>query len=156
MIDRLSLPTVGAHFFSLSGVSWNAPVVILFIAGALLVGCDAVGGGDEDTTPPEVPSSLSATSESESVLLEWSALQDDDLAGYNVYRAAGTSIDVSSDMPLNEDGLVSNPSFTDESPENGTTYRYRVTAVDESDNESDPSDSVQVTAFADPPTRPSE
>lgn len=154
MIDRLSMSSLERSSLS---ASWGAFVAIFLAVGMVLVGCDSVGGGgDEDTTPPEVPTSLAVDSESGAVLLEWSAPQDDDLAGYNVYRAAGTSIDVGSDTPLNEDGLVSSPSFTDESPENGTTYRYRVTAIDDSDNESDPSDSVQVTAFADPPTRPSE
>jgi fibronectin type 3 domain-containing protein len=71
-----------------------------------------------------------------------------------VYRATGTSIDLDGASPVNSEGPVSGTSFTDQSAENGTTYRYRVTAVDDSDNESAPSDSVLVTPFADPPTRP--
>lgn len=127
--------------------------VCLLVCGVFLSGCDAAGGGDGDD-PPNAPSSLSAESESGAVSLQWSAPQADDLEGFNVYRATGTSIDVENLSPVNSDSLVSNSEFTDQGVNNGTTYRYRVTAVDDSDNESAPSDSTVVTPFADPPTRP--
>lgn len=153
MFDRLTM-LFAPSTSSLPDSPGGKLVVALLLAGSLLVGCDLFGGGD--STPPDAPTNLSATSESETVVLEWSAPSNDDLEGYNVYRTSDTSIDVSSATPLNEDSLVPDPSFTDDTPENGTTYRYRVTAVDNSDNESDPSESVRVTPFADPPSRPSD
>ena len=123
------------------------------MVAALLPGCGAFGD-DGDTTPPSPPSGLSAGSEAGASSLEWSAPQAQDLDGYNVYRSTDGPIDIEADAPLNTDGLVSGTSFTDQDAENGTTYRYRVTAVDESDNESTPSDSARVTPFADPPSRP--
>lgn len=119
----------------------------------LIPGCGLLGG-DEDTTPPQAPADLSAASGTGASSLQWSAPEADDLEGYNVYRSEDAPIDVETSEPLNAGGLVSETSFTDQGAENGTTYRYRVTAVDNSNNESVPSDSARVTPFADPPSRP--
>nr|WP_251951722.1 fibronectin type III domain-containing protein [Salinibacter ruber] len=97
---------------------------------------------------------MSADSEAGASVLQWSEPEAEDLEGYNVHRSPDTPVDVENSTPLT-DGLVTGPPFTDESAENGTTYRYRVTAVDDSDNESAPSDSARVTPSADPPPRPS-
>ena len=123
----------------------------LFLGASVLAGCGVFGGDD---TPPSPPSGLSADSEAGASVLQWSEPEAEDLEGYNVYRSPDTPVEVENSTPLT-DGLITGPPFTDEGAENGTTYRYRVTAVDDSDNESAPSDSARVTPFADPPPRPS-
>jgi hypothetical protein len=123
----------------------------LFLGASVLAGCGISGGDD---TPPSPPSGLSADSEAGASVLQWSEPEAEDLEGYNVYRSPDTPVEVENSTPLT-DGLITGPPFTDEGAENGTTYRYRVTAVDDSDNESAPSDSARVTPFADPPSRPS-
>lgn len=117
-----------------------------------LSGCGVFGS--EDTTPPSAPSQVSAASGAGTTELEWSAPEASDLDGYRIYRSPDQPIEIETSTPLNTDSLVSKTSFTDRGVSNGTTYRYRVTAVDDSENESTPSDSVRVTPFADPPTRP--
>lgn len=126
----------------------------LVVSMALVVAGCGIFGGNEDTTPPAAPSELSADSEPGAPILQWSAPDASDVDGYRIYRSNDNPIDVGTDSPLNADSLISGTSFTDQSASNGITYRYRVTAVDESDNESSPSDSVRVTPFADPPPRP--
>lgn len=126
----------------------------LAVSMALVVAGCGIFGGNEDTTPPAAPSEMSADSEPGASMLQWSAPDASDVDGYRIYRSNDSSIDVGTDSPLNADSLISGTSFTDQSVSNGTTYRYRVTAVDESDNESPASDSVRVTPFADPPPRP--
>ena len=118
----------------------------------MMAGCDL--GGDEDTTPPEPPTGLSAASQDAAITLDWSAVQADDLAGYNVYRSTSAIGDVSGKDPVNGGDPVSDASYTDNATDNGTTYHYVVTAVDKGENESDPSGEVQKTPFADPPDRP--
>jgi hypothetical protein len=135
------------------GTALLGPLACGFVAILLLSGC-GLFGDDGDTTPPPAPTGLSAASEPGASALQWSAPQAEDLAGYKIYRSTDDPIDVQTVSPLNADSLVSSTSFTDQSVTNGTTYRYRVTAVDDSDNESSPSDSARVTPFADPPPRP--
>ena len=105
--------------------------------------------------PPPTPSGLVSSSGDAQIALQWSGVNADDLSGYNVYRAPSTlpSDTLSSLSPLNQEPLAS-PEFTDETVQNGTVYVYRVTAVDDSGNESDPSGATRVRAFAGPPDRP--
>lgn len=111
------------------------------------------GPPGEDTDPPAVPSGLEGTSGDAEIELEWSSVSDSDLAGYNVYRATSSIGNISDRTPLNS-SLLSEASFTDTDVSNGTKYYYRVTAVDENDNESDPSSEAEVTPFPSPPDRP--
>ncbi|PSQ96226.1 MAG: fibronectin type III domain-containing protein [Bacteroidetes bacterium SW_9_63_38] len=117
-----------------------------------MTGCGG-GGGNSDTQPPSQPSGLSGTSQDGAVDLSWSALSTGDLSGYNVYRATSTIEEVSELDPQNDDP-VSKASYTDTGADNGTTYYYAVTAVDEAGNESGPSDPIEKAAFAGPPGQP--
>jgi hypothetical protein len=126
-----------------------------------MTGCSA-GGSNEpdpdppetDTTPPAVPSGLVATSGSGEASLTWGAVSSGDLAGYNLYRSNTSIGNVEGLTPVNGGSLLTTTSFTDTGVSNGTTYFYRVTAVDDSGNESGGSGEVQVTPFPDPPDRP--
>jgi len=57
----------------------------------------------------------------------------DDLAGYHIYRSESET----GERTRIDEGLVETTGFTDENVEDGKTYYYWVTAVDESGNESD-------------------
>lgn len=118
---------------------------------ALLVGCGLSGRGD--TTPPEAPDGLSATSQDAAIALRWAAPSADDLAGYNVYRSTSSIGEVSGLDPISGSRPTPGTDYVDETAENGTTYHYVVTAVDETGNESDPSGEVAKTPFAEPPDR---
>ena len=50
--------------------------------------------------------------------------------------------------------LVSGDSYTDTEVENGTTYDYRITALDNSDTESEASAELEITPFSNPPDHP--
>lgn len=123
----------------------------LLVASLVLAlgGCGILGG--EDMTPPESPSGLSAASQDGAIALNWNAVQADDLAGYSVYRSTSSGVSTSG-SPL--DKGVSPAEYLDKTVENGTTYYYVVTAVDEAENESDPSGEVDKTPFSNPPDRP--
>jgi TolB protein len=127
-----------------------AALLLFFSASA----CDSNGGGEEDTTPPSAPSALAGASEDGAVALEWSASSDDDLDGYRVYRSTSSFSHAGAARRVSGDGLVSGTSYTDGGAANGTTYFYRVSAVDESDNESGLSGEAQKTPFPDPLDEP--
>lgn len=126
----------------------------------VFAGCGGAGanGGSEDpssdeSAPPEAPGGLEAESEDGAVALSWETVGADDLEGYYVYRGTTSLNEVSNRDPITESS-ISDVSYVDDAAENGTKYYYRVTAVDEDDNESDPSSEATATPFSNPPERP--
>ncbi|MFB6232130.1 MAG: T9SS type A sorting domain-containing protein [Salinibacter sp.] len=93
-----------------------------------------------DDAPPE-PSGLQETIGDEQVELDWNPVSADDLAGYNVYRAPFIFSEVNKAVKLNK-SLIGSTSYTDSGLLRGTKYFYRVTAVDDDGNESNPSSEV--------------
>ncbi len=112
-----------------------------------------VGAGPvlPDGTPPAAPSSLIALAGNASSTLTWAAPADNDVAGYNVYRSTGATVDPVAANKRNT-SLLPTPSYSEAELTNGTTYRYVVTAVDTSGNESVASSSTDVTPDADAST----
>ncbi len=91
-----------------------------------------------DIFPPAPPQGLEGLYSAGAVELVWTANIEADLAGYNVYRLDGQPA-----QRLNKE-LVRTPEFRDASVGPGKTYIYYVTAVDQSCNESKPSQRTEV------------
>src|SRR5262249_19866156 len=83
-----------------------------------------------DKTPPQVPSGLDLLSTDVGAVLTWEANTETDLAGYRVFRSERGD----SDFKLVGDRLVVTNKFVDATYHSGVSYR--VSAVDESENES--------------------
>ena len=94
-----------------------------------------------DVTPPAVPTGLQATAGDRQVALDW-ADNADAIAGYRVYRNGS---------PV---ATPTGSAFTDTGLTNGSTYTYRVTALDQAGNESGPSN--QVSASPQAPVLPTD
>lgn len=107
-----------------------------------------------DAAAPSAPTNAVGESGDTVVELTWDANGEADLAGYNLYRSRESFSDVSGMAPVNSSQLLSSTSYIDEGLTNGTSYFYRLTAVDRYDNESSASALVEVTPFSDPPARP--
>ncbi len=91
-----------------------------------------------DTFPPAAPSDLRANAAPESVELSWDRNTEADLAGYRVYRAlAGGAFE-----RIAEVSQI--PSYSDRAIEHGKQYRYVVSAIDQSGNESERSAVAEV------------
>jgi len=84
----------------------------------------------EDKFPPAVPNGLAGLIGVNSVELAWERNIERDLRGYRLYRAVGES-----EWQKIAD-LVEAPSYGDKQVQPGTAYRYAVTSVDQSGNES--------------------
>lgn len=132
------------------------PSILLTLCGFLvLASCGGSSTGpDDDTEAPSAPANLDGTSGDQEVELTWEANSEDDLSGYNVYRSTSSFSDISEMNPVNGSDLMQTADFTNTGLENGTTYYYRITAVDDSDNESNASSQLEITPFSDPPDRP--
>jgi len=94
-----------------------------------------------DIFPPSHPTGLTALYTAGAVELVWTANSEKDLAGYYVYQRENGE----QPKKLNEE-LLRTPILRDASVQPGHTYFYRVTAVDLSNNESQPSEEVEVEA----------
>lgn len=101
-----------------------------------------------DTTPPAVPTGLTAIAGNNQVTLSWNANTETDLSGYNLYKSTDGS---SFSKYLTS---LTGTSYTDTQVTNGSTYWYKLTAIDTSNNESAQSSSVSATPQATADTTP--
>ncbi|WP_432491860.1 pectinesterase family protein [Kineococcus auxinigenes] len=101
-----------------------------------------------DTTAPATVEGLSAEPSDSSVTLAWAAGTDADLAGYAVYRSTAETVELTAANRIAAG--VTDTTYTDRTAANGPTYRYVVTAVDRSSNESPASTAVTATPIGVP------
>lgn len=93
-----------------------------------------------DEFPPDVPKGLTAIAGLNGVELAWERNTEEDLAGYQVFRALEGG-------PLAKLGeLVPLPAASDSSAAAGKRYRYAVAAVDSAGNLSQPCEAVEIIA----------
>ncbi len=92
-----------------------------------------------DAFAPEAPIDLVVLSEAGTARLLWEGSSDRDLAGYVVFRRAGTGeFERLNERPVRE------AEYSDTNAASGRTYAYRVVAVDQEGNMSEPSEEVEV------------
>jgi len=105
-------------------------------------GCEEVAVSTTDHIPPDVPTGLDAIPTTTGIVLKWNDSEAPDLKGYNLYRQAGDASDFIKVTPA----LLSIASYLDTSVEDGQTYTYAVTALDDAreTNESNPSAAVTI------------
>jgi hypothetical protein len=101
-------------------------------------------GAAIEFNPPAAPTELKATENTFSVHLDWNGVEDNDLAGYSVYRADSLQGPFQT-LARNLNGT----SFTDHSIKAANTYYYAVKVVDRALNRSVFSDTVSAAASGD-------
>src|SRR5881396_3172735 len=126
--------TLAAVATDILGVRWNSDSVTVTVSN----------GPPPDTTPPTVPTGLTATAVSSSQInLSWAASFDSvGVTGYRVYRG-GTQI-----------ATTTTTSFTNTGLSPSTTYTYAVAAFDAAGNLSAQSSAASATTPAAPDTTP--
>jgi hypothetical protein len=93
-----------------------------------------------DMFPPSVPGGLNAIAAVDHIELVWERNTEPDMAGYRLYRGPAEGA-----MEKIAD-IAEAPSYSDRTLESGKRYRYAVSAVDRSGNESKQSETVEITA----------
>ena len=122
----------------------------ILLAAAILLAfaaCDSSGPGESkpepepetDTEAPAAPSGVSADVGGDAIEVSWDGVSAGDLSEYRVYR--GTKAE-----PTDQIATVESESYFDPDVEEGQTYYFRVTAVDDSANESGYSSGAQAVA----------
>jgi len=108
-----------------------------------------------DNTAPSAPKSLSAKPRDQAVMLSWQENTEDDIQTYLIYRSRQPIPDYSYPQPIfevfkpffydnNLDGKLDSDGNVYDRLENGTTYYYRVRAVDRNGNKSALSNEIVV------------
>jgi hypothetical protein len=98
----------------------------------------------EDDDAPDAPSNLSAsnTSSSTVIQLNWKSNSEADIDGYYIYR----KLKAASGYTKLNSSLITSNSYKDTSVQAGQAYSYYITAYDKSENESNKSIPVDITA----------
>jgi murein DD-endopeptidase MepM/ murein hydrolase activator NlpD len=102
--------------------------------------CGEFVSGEDLPVAPAPPTGLTAEEDDGQVTLSWEANDEDDLSEYRLYR--GTSSEPTTQVATIPEGTTRHP---DRDVNNGTTYYYRLTAVDTDGNESGYSNEVPAT-----------
>ena len=98
-----------------------------------------------ETVAPAIPGGLTATPQTASVLLEWTANTESDLDGYMLLRA-----DKESNQWNTIARKVKGTRYIDNTCRQGEAYLYRVKAIDRSENLSAASEAVEAAPLATP------
>ncbi|MGV6807388.1 MAG: hypothetical protein ACWA5K_05750, partial [bacterium] len=96
-----------------------------------------------DQTPPDAPEIVSGRLVGDRTFIEWQPNGEDDLLGYRVYRSTRPLDGYERVWPGAGSARMAE-NFVDQKVEEGTSYWYYVTAVDQSDNESSPSAVIEI------------
>jgi hypothetical protein len=125
-------PSYGEHEYRVSAVALSGtPVIQSAVSTPVWVTF-------KDLMPPPAPASLETLIEPNAVRLVWTAVDAPDLAGYKLYRTEGvgheSAIREAGTIPLG--APVTETYFRDARTDPGIAYRYAVTAIDKSGNES--------------------
>lgn len=104
----------------------------------------ATTNASADVTAPDVPTGLTATAGNTQITLNWTDNTEDDFDHYLVYRATASG------GPYTQIASRTVSSYTNTGLTNGTTYWFKVSAVDTSGNESAQSGAVSSTPVGSP------
>jgi hypothetical protein len=127
------VPAYGDHEYRVSAVALSAQPLIQSAPST------PVRATFKDLTPPPTPTALETLVEPNAVRLVWDPVEASDLAGYRVYRTEGIGHEAQTrevgTIPLVTDPITTT-FYVDSRTDAGIAYRYHVTAIDRSGNES--------------------
>ena len=128
-------PPYGDHEYYVTAVAHTGPPLLQ--SGASL----PVTATFKDLVAPPVPASITPLVETKAVRLIWSPVDAPDLAGYKLYRSEGVghgdNIRDAGTIPLEGGRIFTETDFTDTRVDLGIAFRYAITAIDKSGNESE-------------------
>ncbi len=125
-----------------SGICWSAFFVRALTASpAVYYDSEPDSGYSIDNLAPSAPRNLVGDGDHDEVVLTWDPNEEDDLDYYAVYRDTVENFELGDPI-----GYTVGEEFIDQDPPGGMRWWYRVTALDFSGNESEPSGAADVVA----------
>lgn len=97
-----------------------------------------------DIFPPSAPTAVTVAASPAALSIFFAVNPEKDIAGYRIYRSENPTLPKTEWQPLTKDLLTTN-TFQDKRVESGKTYYYYLTAVDNAENVSLPSEVVSET-----------
>lgn len=125
-------PPYGEHEYRVSAVASEGPPLVQSDFSA------PVRVTFKDLVPPPATTEVTALIDPKAVRLVWEAVEAADLAGYRLYRSEGAGhVDIKEigTIPLTNE-IVTATTYVDANPNPGIAFRYAVTSIDKSGNES--------------------
>jgi len=127
---------------------------LLFLTILVICSCET---GDPEVDIPQTPilhPQTSSIPQQNAIRIEWDLVTEDDLAGYNIYRAMSSEEE---DFRIIATVSEQDSHYEDTDLETGVEYYYRISAFDDLGNESDKSDPVHYTLLEKPiPVQPAD
>lgn len=139
-----------------NGIYWSKfQVSSHFSYNYYVVSSPVDSGYSRDNLVPNVPGGVMGIIAGADLTIRWRTVPDEDFQFFAVYRSTTPNFDVSGLTPF---ARVTDTSYTDVGVVGGTTYYYRVTALDFSGNQSAPSTEVSnsITGVEDAPVIPNQ
>ncbi|NKB99477.1 MAG: hypothetical protein GKR90_13410 [Pseudomonadales bacterium] len=137
-VDPLTEPAYLDPVPPISQTKYAYRVIAVDNAGNYSESSEVVVARMPDTVAPTAPALRYVRMDSGAVQITWQANGEPDLEGYRLYR----SLDDKQFAPVGS--IVVGQDTSDNPPDLNTIYHYHLTALDESGNESDPSQSLSV------------
>ena len=141
---------------SIPRLTLRSSVIVFAIAALVVGGCGSnetsspVNVAPLDEAPPLAPTDLNVSTQYQSKFsLTWTDNAEPDLAGYRVYLYDPDPMRASAFMLVSGDDLVTRSDMT-LTGEGGTTYLFRIAAIDLSGNESAWSEPFTFSLHTDP------
>jgi len=103
---------------------------------------DSYGGLSVDNIPPGVPNGLNASWEDSQVYISWNPSMDEDFQYYDIEK------DTDASFYNAQTFYTSDNFFLDQNVDEGSTYYYRVRSIDDAGNQSEFSETVQMSTLS--------
>ena len=124
------------HTDLVDGIEYFYKLRLKSVLGQYSEFSEPVSAVPQDTMPPDAPTNLQLADKTYySIDITWAESTASDIEGYNVYRS-NVSNPKDKGVPINDKELIRDTYYTDTGLDEGTSYYYMITGVDEVPNES--------------------
>jgi len=134
------------------GKGYKGYLILLLGLALILSACGQPTPPSDTTPPPPITGLVASDAYNGRAVLSWEQSTAEDFSHYNIYQSVAEIIDVTAMTPAYQLGDITFNSLEVTGLEDGTTYYFAVTAVDDSGNESLPTTISETPVAEEPPS----